>query len=428
VAHPKPERDAVNRPPVRVPFFYGWVIAGTSLVVAAFSATSSQLVMGIMLKPISDEFGTTRSATAAAITIGTVAGGLLSPLAGALADRFGARYLTPAAAICASVGLFALAGMNALWQFYVAYAVVRAVSNTFLSGVTPMTSMVNWFRRMRGRTIGILGMAVPLGSAAWIFVGQLIIDSAGWRAAFAAFGLGVALVGIIPPLFLLRRRPEDVGLRPDGALATVEIAPTAASGGVSLRLAIQTSAFWAISFSMFAAILASGAIAFHMPAYLTDRGYPATVAATALSVFAVSGSVSAGLWGYLSERVSERILSIVTMVGAAAAVALLAQPDLGSIVLPVAAALGFAARGESALLNLIVARYFGRASYGRITGAMQPLNMLALGTGPLLASVSYDQRGDYAAVFAVAIVLFLAGALTISQMREPRMDKLAQHT
>ena len=381
--------------------------------------------MGIMLKPISDEFGASRSATAAAVTIGTIASGLFSPLVGTLADRFGARYLTPIAAACASLGLLAMAGMNALWQFYLAYGVVRVIAQNFLSTVTPMTSMVNWFRRKRGRALGFLGMALPLGGAAWIFIGQLIIESAGWRAAFAAFGLGLALVGIAPPIYLLRRRPEDVGLRPDGIGAPAESAPAAASGTFSLRLAIRTTAFWAISFSLFVSILASGAISFHIPAYLTDRGLPATVAAAALSAFAVSGSLSAGLWGYLSERVSERTLAMITMVGAAAGVALLSQPGIGAIVVPVAIGLGFAARGEAALLNIMVARYFGRAAYGRISGAMQPLTMLALGLGPLLASMSYDQRGDYATVFAAASVLFIAGALIISLARPPQRPALS---
>lgn len=397
-----------------------------SVFVAGVAASSSQLVMGIMLKPISEEFGASRSATAAAVTLGTIASGIFAPLAGALSDRFGARYLTPIAAACTVLGLFAIAGMNALWQFYVAYGVVRVIGQNFLSTVTPMTSMVNWFRQKRGRALGFLGMALPLGGAGCIFIGQLIIESAGWRAAFVAFGLGLALVGIAPPLYLLRRRPEDLGLRPDGIGPPADgTSPSAAFSSLSLRLAMRTSAFWAISFAQFMSILASGAISFHIPAYLTDRGLPPTVAAAALGAFAVSGALSAGLWGYLSERVSERTLAIITMVGAAAGVILLSQPAIGTFVVPVAIGLGFAARGEAALLNIMVARYFGRDAYGQISGAMQPLTMLALGLGPLLASMSYDQRGDYATVFALASVLFITGALIISQARPPQLPALS---
>jgi MFS family permease len=391
-----------------------------TVLVAAVAASSSQLVMGIMLKPISDEFGVSRSATAAAVTIGTIASGVFSPLVGALADRFGARYPTAIAAVCTSLLLFAVAGMNALWQFYIAYGLVRVLAQNFFFTVTPTTSMVNWFRQKRGRAIGFVAMALPLGGAAWIFFGQLIIDAAGWRTAFAVFGVSLALVGIAPPIYLLRRVPEDVGLRPDGIVTPIDSVPTAASSGLSLRLAVRTSAFWAISFSLFAAILASGAISFHMPAYLTDRGLSATVAAAALSAFAVSGSLSAGLWGYLSERVSERTLAIVTMLAAAVGVILLSRPNVDTFILPVAIGLGFASRGEVSLLNIMVARYFGRAAYGRISGAMQPLTMLALGLGPLLASMSYDAQGDYATVFVAASALFIASALLISQARAPR--------
>lgn len=77
------------------------------------------------------------------------------------------------------------------------------------------------------------------------------------------------------------------------------------------------------------------------------------------------------------------------------------------------------------MLNIMVARYFGRDAYGRISGAMQPLTMLALGLGPLLASMSFDQRGDYATVFAAASVLLITGALIISQAQPPQRPALS---
>lgn len=171
--------------------------------------------------------------------------------------------------------------------------------------------------------------------------------------------------------------------------------------------------------SMFVATLATGTLAFHLPAFLSDRGSSPGVAAGAISGFAFCGAISAGLWGFLSERVAERALAIVAMGVAAVTVVIIAQVRVETLAIPLAGLLGSVSRGESALFNMMVARYYGRRAYGRIMGMLQPFMIVALGMGPLLASLVFDVAGSYDLVLAAAVILYGSGAVLISQARPP---------
>lgn len=86
---PTPHRLAC--PSIATPFFCGWLVVVISMSVAFLASATGQILIGIMLKPMSEELGWNRSMTAAAITLGTICGGLMSPVTGLLASRFGAR-------------------------------------------------------------------------------------------------------------------------------------------------------------------------------------------------------------------------------------------------------------------------------------------------------------------------------------------------
>src|SRR5581483_11259009 len=190
-----------------------------------------QLFMSIMLKPITDEFGWSRTATTGAITLGTILAGLVAPLFGRLADRYGPRLLMTAGALLLGGSYLALAHLGELWQFYAVYVTARGLTTPMLTGVVPMTAATNWFRRMRGRALGFVAMSTPLGGAVLAFSGQLIIESASWQTVFLVFAALTLTLLVAPAAALLRRTPEEMGLLPDGApsLAAMEDAATAAA-------------------------------------------------------------------------------------------------------------------------------------------------------------------------------------------------------
>jgi MFS family permease len=414
---------------VTLPFFYGWIIVAISMVAGFFSAGVSNVTMAVVLKPISDDLGWSRALTAVAVTAGAISGGALSPLFGPIADRLGPRLLLPAGA--ALVGLLAI-GVSAStepWQFYATFIPARAFTEFLLCGMVPFTAVANWFHIKRPRVMGLIAMSVPLGASVLSLIYQFFVTHYGWRSAFLALGVSLWVLVVIPGAIFLRRQPEDLGLAPDGLRPAVprdgiltlgkESPISAAELGWTRADAMRTSALWLLVASTFLASLGTGGIAFHTVAYFTDNKMAPTVAAGALSVMALSGAMGNGLWGALAERMHPRRLSVATMLIAAVAVGLLTQVRGLFAAYLFAVFFGLSARGAAVLTQILLARYFGRRSYGAISSVLDPFHKGGLGLGPLFAGMAFDFTGNYQTIFAIFLGNYLISALLIALARRP---------
>ncbi len=403
------------------------------MTLSFFATVMSQFFTGAMLPHIEESTGWNRSSITFAVTIGTMTGGFLSPTFGRIADKYGPRMLSSAGVIVAALAMIAIgiSGSTHIILFYVAYLCGRTATQNTLGGVTAQTTMVNWFRRMRGRAIGLSVMAVPLGGASLVPLSQLAIESGvSWEAVYFFFA-GVLLLVMLPlGLLVLRRRPEDLGLLPDGdtALPETSTLETAESteGEWTLRAAMRTRTLWFMIGSMAAAACANSAISFHLLAYLEDSGIGVTTAALALSIYALSGAVASGLWGFLIERVSERLIGALTLISASLLCLFLLMVDSAVAAIGFAALFGLAARGEGSILIAMVAQYFGRQSFGAIQGFTAPFQLVALGLGPTLAAVLYDAFDQsYEVAFMTAAVIFAVSSVFIWFARKPQAPLLA---
>ena len=412
-------------PKKRPRIFYGWYVIAVSVLGAFMAAGAGQFLLGVMLKPISNEFGWSRTAISGAATAATLVSGLLAPFAGRLVDRRGPRVISTVGVLALGGALFALASVQAIWQFYAAYMVARAVSSNTLSGVVPRTTAVNWFRRKRGRALGITQMAVPLGGSVLALLAQAIMGNGlSWRVVFVVFGVLTLVVLLLPVALVLRRRPEDIGLLPDGDEPTQEGSSTSeprlsAEYSWTLSQARRTSALWLVIAAMGVATFATGAISFHLVAYYTDQHLATGIAVVALSAYSFSGAIANGIWGFLVEHVSERYLAAGTMVLAGGLVLFLMTVTSAAAAITFAVLFGLAARGETSIMMMILAQYFGRLHFGLISGFTTPFQLVALGLGPLAASLAYDFTGTYLGIFAGIAVAYLVAAALLWMARKP---------
>lgn len=408
-----------------LPFFYGWVIVVIVMLAGVLAAGVSNITMAVVLKPISDDLGWSRSLTAAAVTMGALFGGVLSPLFGPLADRLGPRLLLPAGG--ALVGLLAIGVSLSTepWQFYATFVPARALTEFLLCGMIAFTAVANWFYVKRPRAMGLVAMATPLGSAVLSVVYQFFVMHYGWRSAFLALGISLWVLVVVPGLIFLRRQPEDLGMLPDGFAH----APTEETISVESRSdlefswdrgdAARTAALRLLVTGAFLAAIGTGGVAFHMAAYMTDGAIPGALAATVVSVMALSGAFGNGLWGALAERFHPRRLNVLTMLVAAGSVALLMHVRSAATAYLFALLFGLNARGAAVLTQILIARYFGRRSFGAISSILDPFHKGGLGLGALFAGIAFDHFGDYGAVFSLFLVSYLVSALLIFLTRKP---------
>ena len=213
----------------RTPFYYGWLVIGLSGAGAFVATAIAGVVLGGVQSYIVDDTGWSRTSIGLAAGVGVWMSGLFAPFAGRMADRYGPRWLMPVGLIVLGATMITIGGVNAAWQFIVAAIIGRTISQPFLIGVVPRTMAVNFFNRRRNIALAITGIYRPLSGALIIQAFSIIAVFADWRTAFRYLGF-FSLALTIPMLLIMRRRPEDIGLLPDGASRNPPAPPGFESG------------------------------------------------------------------------------------------------------------------------------------------------------------------------------------------------------
>lgn len=423
----------------RTPFYYGWLILGTAAVATYSSTGVTQLVMGGVQTFILEDTGWDRSTIAFTASSGTWVAGFVTPFVGRLADRYGPRALMPIAVFIVGVCFFAIAETSVIWQFYVANIVGRAIANPFLIGVVPRTAAVNFFQRKRNLAIGISAMARPIGGAINIQLISIIAVAFSWRVGYQYMG-ALALAMVIPLFLIMRRRPEDIGLQPDGDGRHTHRSPGGQASDAGQKQsdatdgpepiirqfdwrageAVRTSTFWFIVLAESLIVMTSSSVNFQVVPYLVDSGLSQAIAAGALSISSLIGALANPLWGVLSDRYSPKklMIGVLALTGMFALMFLVIDSPEQSFFVVIA--WGAAAGGLTILGSMMLANYFGRASYGSITGLVGPIQTGALGLGPTFGALLISFTGEFSALFISALAAYLAAFVLIFSIRTPR--------
>ena len=398
---------------------------------ATFAASGvSQVVLGGVQVYIGEDTGWDISTFSYAATIGTWCSGLIAPFIGRMADRHGPRWLMPCGLLIAGVCFLLLSGVSAVWQFYAAYIVARAVSNPVLIGLVPRTAAVNFFRRRRNIALALVSTFRPITGAINIQLIALIAVSQSWREAFRYLGI-FAFALVIPVVLLMRRRPEDIGLQPDGARGIPSAQPSLGEGSRgsaaspstetswTVREAVRTRPYWLIVATACVGTMASSSVGFSLVPYLVEgAGLSVTAAAGVLSFGTVLSIANVG-WGYLSDRFTPRRCLMVTMVGSGALLAYLTMVDSLAEALVFALVWGVFSGAVGSMENMMLAQYYGRDSYGSLLGLFSPFQTAALGLGPSLASLLRTVSGSYWLLYIAMVGAYVASAALLYLARPP---------
>jgi MFS family permease len=233
---------------------------------------------------------------------------------------------------------------------------------------------------------------------------------------------GVILVLGLTAAGLMRRRPEDQGLTPDGLLPSAPAAGRAAPAverGFSAREAASTPAFWLLVLSTNLAALALLGANLHLFSYIRDKGVSPAIAATVLTGLYVLQGIAKPLWGLVAERIHVRYCIAACYLGGAAGLLLL-MASRSLLALGVFATVYGLTRGaQSFVTSLAWADYFGRDAQGAIRGLASPFRLAASASGPVLGGVLYDLTGSYGLAFGVFAAAFALGGLVALGARPP---------
>ena len=409
----------------RLPFFYGWVIVGCAMCSGVVRQVAAVATLSIFLVPMTDEFGWSRAGISGAVSLGGVLGALMAPLIGPLFDRHGSRALLVASAVAVSGCCVALAGTQGLLWFYVAFSISRMMfSAPFEIGTT--SAVTKWFVRRRARAMSLLIMSTGIGLAILPLVVVVAIAIAGWRAGWLTLAVVAIVFGVIPQWFLLVRRPEDIGLRPDGATPDAQApgsaarTPTADEASFTRSRALRTPTLWLLMAYTLLVFPVQAGVSLHQAPHLIERGISPTIAATIVSTFSLAGVLASLFFGHIGDRVSVR--GALAASAALLALGAVTMRGVDGPLLGYASAVLFGA-GIGGILTMIPvawANYFGRAHFGAIRGITLPAQVGGQAMGPLVAGVLHDLTGSYASGLTAFAVLSLIAAGLVLIARAPR--------
>jgi OFA family oxalate/formate antiporter-like MFS transporter len=416
----------------KTPFYYGWLILGM-VALGAFVATSiAGVVLGGIQGFIFEDTGWSRSTIGVAAGTGVLASGLAAPIVGRLADRYGARWLIPAGTFMLGICLFSFVWVHSIWQFFVIAIVARAVSQPLLIGIVPRTVAVNFFRRRRNLALALTGMFRPISGAINIQLFAVAALVIGWRTTFQYLGVFSILL-TLPMILIIRRQPEDIGLLPDGdnpagqqrANITGGQSSTAPSADAtpeehwSAKEVFHTRSYWLIAVTTFLMVMASTGISFNMVPYFQESaGLTSTQAVGVLSL-STSLALANLVWGYVSDRVSPRYSIVGVMAVMTALILFLFTIKSVYAAYVFGAIWGIGNGAMEVLTYILLARYYGRGSFGSITGALRPFEATGLGLGQIFGGLIYDLTGSYHGLFFESIGVYLLAVVFLFLAVQP---------
>lgn len=368
--------------------------------------------MGVFIKPIAEEFGTTRLAVSLGPTLYTLASSLISPWVGRLVDRWGARPAMLAGAIWLGVGTVAIGAVTAFWQIGVLLLAGMAVGST-LAGSLPSNALITrHFARAPGRALGIAATGTSLGGVLVPPIAASLLLALGWRGAVGALGL-VPLLTLAPLAWLLvpRRDADPVELVPGSGAAAVP------GRG---RAALRERSFWLLAVCMGLIYSTNTALLVHLIPFATDIGFDPQRAALLVSLVAAGSFSGKLLYSAFGHRFDIRApLYLATGVQFATMALLLTPTPPFETLAVVALGNGIGTGAVLPAWSALIARCFGTAHFGEVLGWMRPFTYPVMNIGLLLAAYVKDTTGGYSIAWQAFLAMALVAGLLPLWMRIP---------
>ena len=407
--------------------YYGWRIALTLAFTETISWGIIYYAFTVFITPMETEMGWSRAELTGGFSLALLVMGALAFPVGAWVDKHGSRLLMTIGSVCAAILVIAWSQVTTLPAFYLIWIGLGACGAAVL--YEPAFAVVaTWFVKKRSRALAIITFAAGLASTIFVPLSDVLLHAVGWRDAILILGVFLAVTTIPLHALVLRRRPDDLGLLPDGGEISLT-SPRPVVDGKTLSQAVNSRFFWLLTFAFSLAVLASAAIRVHFIPFLIDAGIDASTAALA------SGSI--GLMqvaGRLVFAPLETRLSIRTMVAGVFALQAVSMSLLlfgasvwliGLFILVFGTSYGAKTLARAS----VVADQFGTSHYGRISSVMAIFLTGASTLAPVGAGLIYDRFGSYQPVVWIIVALALVATGIMILAKPQKLELIAvEHT
>jgi MFS family permease len=393
--------------------YYGWVIVATLALTETVSWGILYYAFSVFLVPMREALGWSEAALTGAYSLALLVSGMAAPFVGRWIDRRGPRWLMTAGSLLGVVLVLAWSQAGSLIGWYLIWVGMGLAMSATLYDPA-FTAVTAWFERDRAKAFLLVTLAAGFASTIFLPLAAWLVGSQGWRSALVALAVILFVLTVLPHAVFLRRRPEDLGLLPDGERlrdTDGKAATASVPSGAELREALRDPAFWWLATGFALETFSTVAVGVYLIAYLTDRGDGAQFAAFATGLIGTAQVAARILATILGHRVSQVTLTGVVFALQAVALAILLIWEVNAGVLIAVLLLGMG-RGVVTLMRAgLVAEFYGRRNFGSINGSLALILNGARALAPIGAGVAYGVLGGYRPVFWGLAAISLLGAL-----------------
>ena len=398
--------------PLRKPaIYYGWWVLAVAFTGEMFAIGSTTYAFGLFVKPLSEAYAADRATINIGLMLFIVGMGLSAPVIGRLLDRYPARTLMPLGALVMGGGMAGVALSPSLPLMALCILLPVAVGAVMIGPLAANTLGARWFVRRRGLALGIIAVGTSVGGAVLVPLMAFTMEHYGWRGALLIQGGLIALVVGALTLLVVRNRPQELGLRPDGdAASPLTAGPAVAEASWTVLQALRHRDFWCIALAVGLTFAVNQSTLISLVPYGTDRGFTLQQAQWLVSALAACSIFGKLVLGALADRVDKRwlLLVVVAAIGVEQT-ALLLQPGFATLLI-VCGLAGFASGGTLPLWAALIGERFGARSFGTVMGLMNPVNMAVSLVAIGFIGRVFDVTGSYDLAFQVFLGVALAAA------------------
>ena len=404
------------------------------MIVACAFATmavgvNARTAFSLLFPALLDEFGWERGETSGAFAVGFLVAALLGPVTGMALNRFGPRIVMPAGSLMMAAGFVGTTYVTEPWMLYPTFGVMVIGGSTILGYIGHSASLPLWFQKRRGLAVGLAFSGVGVGAVTLLPLAAWIIEAQGWRDA--CWTIAAIVLLLLAPLNLIvqRRRPEDMGLLPDGAAEAADPAGRAAAAqaaeGPTLGQAVARPAFWFFALAAFGMLWNWYAVQVHQTQFLLDVGFTPEVATLALALVAAAGVLGQINGGWMADRLGRETAWTIGCLGFvlcyACLIALRYEPS-PLLLWAMVATQGLIGYGLTAVFASAPADMFQGRHYSTIFGFLSVFSSLGGGVGPFVTGWLHDVDGNYERAFGLAILwsLLSIAAMWVAAPRRAR--------
>jgi sugar phosphate permease len=398
--------------------FYGWFIVATAflfmMLIVGFATYGLPLFYPIWVK----EFGWRRDQIIFGNTLGKiVVGPLLGFAAGWAMEKYGPKGVMFFGALCAAIAMLGFGMMSSITMLY-GFFFFNALGYLCAGPLPSQVLLSHWFTRLRGRVMGIAYVGIGVGGMLVPWIVRYFNQHFGWRGSLKALAVLFAVV-MLAALTIVKRRPADLGLFPDGDEKPVETGQST----VVIKLAniVKTPAFWLLAAGSVLSISAIGGVMQNLALYIADirPREEVDLTKTTISSITLASSIAGRIvMGWLADRFTKKYVMLVTYLVVGLSIPLLIfAKDYPALLYVFAVTFGFGLGADYMLIPLMAAECFGLAALSRVLGIIIMSDAVGEAVMPTLVATIREATGSYANGFALITGVALLGALAILSIK-----------